>query len=79
MIKKKNGECLTMYIKNRRDSVKSKDFGSYQTLCLTENLLLRIAYFSYTKRYLPYENRTTDKKLEVCGRHYDDKGLQTSY
>ena len=29
--------------------------------------------------YLPYENRTTDKKLEVCGRHYDDKGLQTSY
>jgi len=30
-------------------------------------------------RYLPYENRTTDKKLEVCGRHYDDKGLQTSY
>jgi hypothetical protein len=30
-------EPLTMYIKNRRDSNKIKDFGSYQTLCLTES------------------------------------------
>ena len=28
-----------MYIKNRRNSNKFKGFGSYQTLCLTENLM----------------------------------------
>lgn len=31
----------TMYIKNRRNSSKFKAFGSYYTLCLTENLALR--------------------------------------
>jgi len=30
-----------MYIKNRRDSSNIKAFGSYQTLCLTESLVLR--------------------------------------
>jgi len=30
-----------MYIKNRRNGSKFKAFGSYQTLCLTENLVLR--------------------------------------
>ena len=30
-----------MYIKNRRNSSKFKAFGSYYTLCLTENLALR--------------------------------------
>jgi len=39
-----------MYIKNRRNSNKIMGFGSFQTLCLTESLVLRIAYFSYTKR-----------------------------
>ena len=39
-----------MYIKNRRNISKFKGFGLYQTLCLTENLVLQIAYLSYTKR-----------------------------
>ena len=30
-----------MYIKNRRNSNKIKAFSSYQTLCLTESLVLR--------------------------------------
>ena len=30
-----------MYIKNRRNSSKIKGFGSYQTLYLTESLVLR--------------------------------------
>ena len=30
-----------MYIKNSRNSSKIKSFGSYQTLCLTEYLVLR--------------------------------------
>ena len=34
-------ENTTMYIKNRRNSNKFKAFGSYQTLCLTESLVLR--------------------------------------
>ena len=29
-----------MYIENRRNSSRIKAFGLYQTLCLTENLLL---------------------------------------
>ena len=29
-----------MYIKNRRNSNRINGFGSYQTLCLTENLVL---------------------------------------
>lgn len=37
----KNNDPLTMYIKNRRNSSKFKAFGSYYTLCLTENLALR--------------------------------------
>jgi hypothetical protein len=32
---------LTMYIKNRRDSNRFKAFGSYQSVCLTESLVLR--------------------------------------
>ena len=32
---------ITMYIKNRRNSNKTKAFGSYQTLCLTESFVLR--------------------------------------
>lgn len=52
MNNKKNNEPLTVYIKNRRDSTKFKGFGSNQTFCLTENPVLRTAYFSYTKRYL---------------------------
>ena len=32
---------ITMYIKNRRNSNKIMVFGSYQTLCLTEILVLR--------------------------------------
>ena len=28
-----------MYIKNRRNTAKFKAFGSYQTMCLTENLV----------------------------------------
>jgi hypothetical protein len=32
---------LTMYIKNRRNINEIKDFGSYQTLCLTESTELR--------------------------------------
>ena len=31
----------TMYIKNRRNSSKFNGFGSNQTLCLTESLVLR--------------------------------------
>ncbi len=34
-------ERTTMYIKNRRNSSKIKDFGTYQTLRLTESLVLR--------------------------------------
>jgi hypothetical protein len=30
-----------MYIKNRRNSSKIKALGSYQTLCLTESLMLQ--------------------------------------
>jgi hypothetical protein len=30
-----------MYIKNRRNCAKFNDFGSYQTLSLTESLVLR--------------------------------------
>ena len=30
-----------MYIKNRRNRNKIKNFGSYQTLCLAEGLVLR--------------------------------------
>jgi len=30
-----------MYIKNRRNGNKIKAFNAYQTLCLTENLVLR--------------------------------------
>jgi len=78
MIKKKNGECLTMYIKNRRDSVKSKDFGSYQTLCLTENLLLRIAYFSYTKRCKQAENENYDTFNLVYNKRNDCSLLSIS-
>jgi hypothetical protein len=37
----KGCQHLSMYIKNRRDSNKNKAFGSYQTLCLTESLVLR--------------------------------------
>ncbi len=37
----KNNESTTMYIKNRRNIGKIKGFGSYQTLCLNENLALR--------------------------------------
>ncbi len=34
-------ERTTMYIKNRRNSSKIKVFSSYQTLLLTESLVLR--------------------------------------
>jgi len=37
----KNSQLLTMYIKNRRNSNRLKTFSSYQTLCLTENLVPR--------------------------------------
>ncbi len=32
---------LTIYIKNRQNSNKFKDFGSHQSLCATESLVLR--------------------------------------
>ena len=38
---KKNHKPLTMYIKNRRISSDIKAYGSCQTLCLTENSVLR--------------------------------------
>src|SRR5690606_17046893 len=41
LTEEKKPEPLTMYIKNRRDSSKIKAFGSYQSLCLTESLVLR--------------------------------------
>ena len=41
-----------MYIKNRRDSDKFKAFGSCQAWCLTKSKVLKIAYISYTKRYM---------------------------
>lgn len=39
-----------MGIKNRRNTNEIKGFASYQSLCLTESLVLRNAYFSYTNR-----------------------------
>ena len=41
LTEEKKPEPLTMYIKNRRDSSKIKAFGSYQSLCSTESLVLR--------------------------------------
>jgi hypothetical protein len=38
--KRKHGHT-TMYIKNRRIGAEFKVFGSYQSLCLTESLVLR--------------------------------------
>ena len=51
-----------MYIKNRRNSSKIKDFGSYQAFFLTEKKGFEIAYFSYTNRYLQAKNDDNDKK-----------------
>ena len=38
---RKKSQQVTMYIKNRRNSSKMKAYGSYQTLYLTESLVLR--------------------------------------
>ena len=67
-----------MYIKNKRNSSKFKAFGSYYTLCLTENWHFEIACFSYTSRYVPFLNDnanryrqtnefTSDKNVAIIG------------
>ena len=40
-LKTNKRQQLTMYIKNRRNSNKFKCFGSYQSICLSESLVLR--------------------------------------
>jgi len=77
-----NNDPLTMYIKNRRNTIKNKVFGSYQTLCLSESLCFGIAYFSYTNRYPTFhtrirkirfkkENRTKRYKKLIIATKFD--------
>ena len=47
--------------KNRRNSSKFKAFGSYYTLCLTENLALRKSPTFHTNRYVPFLNDNANR------------------
>ena len=57
-----------MYIKNRRNSSKFKAFGSYYTLCLTENLALRNRLlFIYYFVMLPFLNDNANRYRQTNG------------
>ena len=43
--------CLTMYIQNRRDSIKLKGCSPFQLLNGLIGLKPAIAYFAYTQRW----------------------------
>lgn len=48
---------ITIYIKNRRISIKFKGFDSYQSLCFTESFVLRNRLlFILTVRHNSHEN-----------------------
>lgn len=55
----------TMYIKNRRNSNKFKDFGSYQTLSLTEKSVLRnrLLFIYETLTVSNQKKKSTQKSL----------------
>jgi hypothetical protein len=56
----------TMYIKNRRNSSKFNGFGSNQTLCLTESLVLRNRLlFIYSPLGLMLKNLIKIKKFNL--------------
>ena len=72
-----------MYIKNRRNSSKFRASGSYQTLCLTESLVLRMVfirapidgYYVDTEYQLYPRDAYWERLIEECdclGYHYAD-------